>query len=560
MHWEERMKRIALAASLAVFASYGASAQTADQLVKGATDTSNVLNYGMGYNLQRFSPLTQINKDTAKNLVPVWNYSFADDRSEESQPLVYQGVIYVTTHNATMAVDAKTGKQIWKTKVEYPAETPRIVCCGIINRGAALFDGKVFRTTLDANVIALDAKSGKELWRQKAGDIKEGYSMTVAPLVADGVVLTGISGAEFGTRGFIDGWDPETGKHLWRTHTVPSPDEPGGETWKGDTWKLGGGSTWITGSYDPELNTVYWGVGNPGPFNSAVRPGDNLFTCSVLALEPKTGKVKWHYQFSPNNPFDYDSVAEMVLADMTVEGKPTKVLMDANRNGFFYVLDRTNGKLLAANPYVKVNWATGIDMKTGRPLETDVSKDARDGKKVTVYPSILGGKNWEPMSFSPQTGLAYANTLAFGGHYKTEPVTYKAGEWYLGMDLTDLWEWGDGPRGHLKAIDPLSGKTKWEAPSDIPRFSGVLSTAGGVVFSGQLTGEFEAFDADSGKKLWQFQTGSGIEGQPVTWQQDGVQYVAVASGYGGVYSLFSGDERLANVPPGGSLWVFAVKN
>ena len=555
------MKRIALVASLAIFAPFGVSAQTTDQLVKGATDTSNVLNYGMGYNLQRFSPLTQINKDNAKNLVPVWNYSFADDRSEESQPLVYQGVIYVTSHNATMAVDVKTGKQIWKTKVEYPAETPRIVCCGIINRGAAIHEGKLFRTTLDANVIALDAKTGKELWRQKAADIKEGYSMTVAPLVADGVVLTGISGAEFGTRGFIDGWDPATGKHLWRTHTIPTPDEPGGDTWKGDTWKLGGGSTWITGSYDPELNTVYWGIGNPGPFNSAVRPGDNLFTCAVLALEPKTGKIKWHYQFSPNNPFDYDSVAEMVLAELNIDGKPTKVLMDANRNGFFYVLDRTNGKLLAANPYVKVNWASGIDLKTGRPIETDVTKDAREGKKVTVYPSILGGKNWEPMSFNPQTGLAYANTLSFGGHYKTEPATYKAGEWYLGMDLTDLWDWpeGQGPRGHLKAIDPLTGKAKWEVPSAIPRFSGVLSTAGGVVFSGQLTGEFEAFDANDGKKLWQFQTGSGIEGQPVTWQQDGVQYVAVTSGYGGVYSLFSGDERLANVPAGGSLWVFAVK-
>lgn len=553
------MKRFAMAASLVMLASNFAYAQTTEQLVKGATDTSNVLNYGMGYNLQRFSTLNQINKDTVKNLVPVWNYSFNDDRSEESQPLVYQGVIYVTSHNATMAVDAKTGKQIWKSKIEYPAETPRIVCCGIINRGAALYDGKVFRTTLDANVIALDAKDGKELWRQKAADIKEGYSMTVAPLVADGVVITGISGAEFGTRGFIDGWDPATGKHLWRTHSIPSPDEPGGDTWKGDTWKLGGGSTWITGSYDPELNTVYWGIGNPGPFNSAVRPGDNLYTCSVLAMDPKTGKIKWHYQFSPNNPFDYDSVAEMVLADMNVEGKPTKVLMDANRNGFFYVLDRTNGKLLAANPYVKVNWATGIDMKTGKPIETDVSRDAREGKKVTVYPSILGGKNWEPMSFNPQTGLAYANTLAFGGRYKTEPVTFKQGEWYLGMDLTDLWEWGDGPRGHLKAIDPMTGKAKWEAPSDIPRFSGVLSTAGGVVFSGALTGEFEAFDADTGKKLWQFQTGSGIEGQPVTWQQDGVQYIAVTSGYGGVYSLFSGDERLAKVPPGGSLWVFAVK-
>ncbi|MBR0967587.1 methanol/ethanol family PQQ-dependent dehydrogenase [Bradyrhizobium diazoefficiens] len=553
------MKRFAMAASLVMLASTCANAQTTEQLVKGATDTSNVLNYGMGYNLQRFSTLNQINKDTVKNLVPVWNYSFNDDRSEESQPLVYQGVIYVTSHNATMAVDAKTGKQIWKSKIEYPAETPRIVCCGIINRGAALYDGKVIRTTLDANVIALDAKTGKELWRQKAADIKEGYSMTVAPLVADGVVITGISGAEFGTRGFIDGWDPATGKHLWRTHSIPSPDEPGGDTWKGDTWKLGGGSTWITGSYDPELNTVYWGIGNPGPFNSAVRPGDNLYTCSVLAMDPKTGKIKWHYQFSPNNPFDYDSVAEMVLADMNVEGKPTKVLMDANRNGFFYVLDRTNGKLLAANPYVKVNWATGVDMKTGRPIETDVAQGAREGKKVTVYPSILGGKNWEPMSFNPQTGLAYANTLAFGGRYKTEPVTFKQGEWYLGMDLSDLWEWGDGPRGHLKAIDPMTGKSKWEAPSDIPRFSGVLSTAGGVVFSGALTGEFEAFDADTGKKLWQFQTGSGIEGQPVTWQQDGVQYVAVTSGYGGVYSLFSGDERLAKVPPGGSLWVFAVK-
>ena len=553
------MNRFAFAACVILLTPFGASAQTADQLVKGATDTSNVLNYGMGYNLQRFSPLTQINRDNAKELVPVWNYSFADEHSEESQPLVYQGVIYVTTNNATMAIEAKTGKQIWKTKVEYPPETPRIVCCGIINRGAAIQDGKLFRTTLDANVIALDMKTGKELWRQKAADIKEGYSMTVAPLIADGVVLTGVSGAEFGTRDFIDGWEPATGKHLWRTYSVPSPDEPGGDTWKGDTWKLGGGSTWITGSYDPELKTVYWGIGNPGPFNAAGRPGDNLYTCSVVALDPQTGKIKWHYQFSPNNPFDYDSVAEMVLADINVDGKPTKVLMDANRNGFFYVLDRTNGKLLAANPYVKVNWATGIDMKSGRPIETDVTKDAREGKKVTVYPSILGGKNWEPMSFNPQTGLAYANTLLFGGHYKTVDATYKAGEWYVGMDLTDLWDWGTGPRGALKAIDPMTGKAKWEAPSDIPRFSGVLSTAGGVVFSGQLTGEFEAFDADSGKKLWQFQTGSGIEGQPVTWQQDGVQYVAVASGYGGVYSLFSGDERLAQVPAGGSLWVFAVK-
>ena len=545
---------------LAMFLIAGqANAQTGTDLAKGATDSGNVLNYGMGYNLQRYSPLTQIDKTTVKQLTPVWNYSFDDNRAEESQPIVYHGVLYITTNSATMAVDAKTGRQIWKTKVEYPPETPRIVCCGIINRGAALYNGRIFRTTLDANVIALDAKTGEEVWRQKAIDFKDGYSMTVAPLVADGVVLTGVSGAEFGTRDFIDGWDPDTGKHLWRTYTIPGAEEPGNETWPGDTWKLGGGSTWITGSFDPDLHTVFWGIGNPGPFNAGIRKGDNLYSCSVLAMDPKTGHIKWHYQFSPNNPFDYDSVAEMVLADMPVNGKPAKVLMNANRNGFFYVLDRTNGHLLAANPYVKVNWASGVDMKTGRPIETDVTTKARNGEQVTVWPSILGGKNWEPMSFDPKTGLAYANTLNFGGNYKAIPADYKAGEWYLGMDLSNLWVWPDGPRGILKAIDPITGKAKWEAPSDIPRFSGVLSTAGGVVFSGQLTGAFEAFDADTGKKLWQFQTGSGIEGQPVTWQQDGVQYVAVASGIGGVYSIFSGDERLAKVPAGGSLWVFALR-
>jgi alcohol dehydrogenase (cytochrome c) len=553
------MRGLLVAVALAALVPFGAQAQTAQELAKGATDTHDVLNYGMGYNLQRYSPLTQINTKTVAHLVPVWNYSYDDSHSEESQPLVYKGVLYVTTNSATMAIDAKTGHQIWKTAVTYPPETPRIVCCGIINRGPALYDGKVFRTTLDAHVEALDAQTGKVLWNEKAIDFKDGYSMTVAPLVADGVVITGISGAEFGTRDFIDGWDPDTGKHLWRTYTVAAPNEPGGNTWPGDTWKHGGGSTWITGSFDPALHTVYWGIGNPGPFNSAVRKGDNLYTCSVMALDPKTGKMKWYYQFSPNNPFDYDSVAEMVLADMKVHGKTTKVLMDANRNGFFYVLDRVNGKLLAANPYVTVNWASRVDMKTGRPVVTEVTDKAIAGDKVTIQPSILGGKNWEPMSYDPKTGLAYANTLNFGGHYKAIPATYKAGDWYVGMDLSDIWDWPQGARGYLKAIDPMTGKAKWEEPSDIPRFSGVLSTGGGVVFSGRLTGEFEAFDAETGKKLWQFQTGSGIEGQPVTWEQDGRQYVAVSSGIGGVYSLFSGDPRLKNVPAGGSLWVFALE-
>jgi alcohol dehydrogenase (cytochrome c) len=383
--------------------------------------------------------------------------------------------------------------------------------------------------------------------------------MTSAPLVADGVVITGLSGAEYGTRLFLDGWDPQTGAHLWRTYTIPGPGEPGHDTWAGDSWVHGGGSTWITGSFDPALHTVYWGIGNPGPFNASVRKGDNLYTNSILALDPKTGKIKWHFQFTPNDPFDYDSVAEMILADMNVDGRPTKVVMDANRNGFFYVLDRTDGKLLAANQYAHINWASKIDLESGRPVETDITKRARAGEKVTIYPSFVGTKNWEPMSFNPQTGIAYANTFDMGMHYKAIPVTYKAGEVYIGVDIpSDFWDFPNGPRGYLKAIDPLTGKSKWEAPSDIPRWSGVLATSGGVVFTGQLTGEFEAFDADTGKKLWSFQTGSGIEGQPISWEQDGVQYVAVSVGIGGVYAIYFGDQRLKSVPAGGSLWAFAL--
>jgi alcohol dehydrogenase (cytochrome c) len=552
------MKHLWIAAAIAAGLPLAVHAQSAADLNKGISNTHDILNYGMDYGQQRYSTLTQINKESVKHLIPVWNYSYDDSKSEESQPLIYNGIIYVTTNSATMAVDAKTGRQIWKTKIEYPPETLRVVCCGVINRGAAIYEGRLFRGTLDANVIALDVKTGKELWRSNAGDIKAGFTMTGAPLIADGILMTGISGAEFGTRDFIDGWDPATGKHLWRTYTIPEPSDPNGNTWPGDTWKLGGGSTWITGSFDPELHTVYWGVGNPGPFNATGRKGDNLYTCSVLAMEPKTGKIKWFYQFSPNNPYDYDSVAEMVLATIDVKGTPTKVLMDANRNGFFYVIDRTTGKLVAANPYVKVTWAAGIDMASGRPIDTEVSVKARKGEPTEIWPSILGGKNWEPMSFSQKTGLAYANTLNFGGNYKAVPAVYKQGDWYVGMDLSNPWVFPQGPRGFLKAIDPMTGKSKWEVPSDMPRFSGVLSTAGGVVFSGQLTGEFEAFDADTGAKLWHFQTGSGIEGMPVTWEQDGTQYVAVSVGYGGVYSLFSGDARLGGVPAGGSMWVFAV--
>jgi alcohol dehydrogenase (cytochrome c) len=399
-------------------------------------------------------------------------------------------------------------------------------------------------------------KTGKELWRSNVIDWKPGYSETGAPLVADGVVITGISGAEYGIRGFLDGWDPETGKHLWRTYTVAGPEDPNGKTWPGDTWKTGGGSTWIAGSFDPELHTVYWGTGNAGSWNPTQHPGDNLYTCSVLAIDPKTGQIKWHFQFTPNDPFDYDSVAEMILATINVDGKPTKVVMDTNRNGFFYVLDRTNGKLIAANQYAYQTWAKGIDPETGRPVPTEISDQAREGKEVDVFPHAMGTKNWSPAAYNPGTGLVYANTLLFGMHYKSVNVEYRPGLPFWGAEIAPIYK--DGPRGILKAIDPLTGRAKWEAPTAIPRFAGVLTTAGGLVFTGQLTGEFEAFDAENGNKLWQFKTGSGIEGQPITWRQDGVQYIAVSSGIGGVYALYGGDERLAKVPAGGSLWAFAL--
>lgn len=522
------------------------------------TGNSDVSHYGMGYDLKRFSPLTQVNTSSVKRLVPVWVTSTNNTRGDQAQPLVIDGVIYYTTHDASYAMDAVKGNVLWKTEAGYPAETPRSTCCGIVNRGFAASKGKLYRTTLDAQVQALDMKTGKQLWKSKSAEWKDGYSMTVAPLVANGVVITGISGGEYGIRGYIEGWDPDTGKQLWKRYTIPMGKEKGADTWPGDTGKNGGGPAWLTGSYDPELDLVYWGVGNGGPWSPEVRKGDNLYIGSVIAVRPKTGEIVWHYQFSPNDPYDYDGTNELVLADLNVDGKPTKALMQANRNGFFYVLDRTNGKLLKANPFVdKINWAERIDMASGRPVESELTKKMRRGETIEVWPSALGGKNWMHMAFNPGTGLAYANTLNLGMPYKTVPQQFKPGEWYVGIELGPFVT-PEGPHGFLRAIDPMTGKPKWQKPWDMPSFSSVLTTAGGLVFTGAMTGEFYALDANTGEELWSFKTGSGIVGQPVTWERNGVQYITVPSGVGGVYTLFSGDPRLAKVPPGGALYTFAL--
>jgi alcohol dehydrogenase (cytochrome c) len=555
------MRSTLLAALVSAAIPMTALAQTADELKNDDKTPGDVLTYGMGYSQHRFSPLTQINRQTVKRLVPAWSYSMADNRGLEGQALVKDGVVFLTDHEKTVAVDALTGREIWKTMVEYPPETTRVVCCGIVNRGAALFDGKLFRTTLDANVIALDAKTGKEVWRTKSSDPKDGYSMTVAPLVANGIVIAGVAGAEYGIRGYLEGFDAQTGKSLWRTYTIPEKGQPGSETWPGDTWKQGGGSTWITGSYDPDLDLVYWGTGNPAPWNPLNRKGDNLYTNSVLAFQPKTGKVVWHFQMTPGDPFDYDGVNEWILADLPVDGGTRKVVMHADRNGYLYVIERATGKLVAANAFVKVNWADGIDKETGRPVWSAETKAVVDkGEKQRIYPAVSGGKNWGPMAFDPTRRLLYINTNEWGMDYEPAPVeqvaNLKAGQPHYGVKFPAAFD--ADKRGLLRATDPLTGKAKWELPFKSPNIAGVLATAGGLVFTGMLTGEFIAVDADTGKIVWQFQTPSGIVGQPITWEKDGKQYVTVTSGIGGVYALKMGDPNVAKVPAGGSLWTFKL--
>lgn len=558
------MKRIdVIATLLALGVGMPALAQTDSDLKNAARTPDRILTYGMSYSEQRFSPLTEINPQTVNRLVPAWSYSLDSDKGEESQPLVMNRVMYITSHDKTVALDAITGKEIWRTPVVYPEETVKVVCCGIVNRGGALYNGRFYRTLLDGRVQALDAKTGKEIWVVRAGDTKEGIAMTGAPLIANGVVIVGVAGSEFSIRGYIDGYDPQTGRRLWRRYTIPRPGEAGADTWPDNARRAAGGSTWITGSYDPDLDLVYWGTGNPSPWNPLDRKGDNLYTDSILALRPKTGEIVWHYQTSPNDPFDHDNVNSLVLADLNAGGQMRKVVMQAARNGFFYVLDRATGKLLTANKYVKVTWADRVDMATGRPVWSESTKQILDHvAHVETWPFTAGGTNWFPMSFSPQTGLAYVNTFNIGEEYEPLPPG-QLGDLQPGdrsggntVKTKNIYPEGEA-RGYLKAVDPLTGQAKWQTGFKSPNYSGTLVTAGGLVFTGELTGEFIAVDANSGKVLWQFQTPSGIIGQPVTWEKDGEQYVTVTSGIGGVY-IRQPDPNLQHVPRGGSLWTFKL--
>jgi alcohol dehydrogenase (cytochrome c) len=560
------MKTLATASAVLMLAAGAAGAQTLDELKNDgrsndAATSDNVLTYGMGYHQQRYSPLNQINAKTVKRLVPVWSVSLDNNWGEQAQPIVYNGVMYVTNARHTVAIDVASGKQLWRHTLDWPADTPRVVCCGVSNKGAAIYNGRVYRTTLDAHLMALDAKTGKELWKSKVAEWKDGYSLTVAPLIANGVLITGISGAEFGVRGFIDGWDPETGKQLWRRYTIPARGEKGNETWPQDNnaWEMGGGSAWITGSYDPQLDLMYWGIGNPAPWASQSRPGDNLYTSSVLALRPKTGEIAWHYQFTPNDAYDYDACWELILAELKVAGKPRKVVMQLNRNGFLYVLDRATGELLSAKAYEKVNWASHVDLKTGRPVETEIAKNIREMKATEHWPSTRGAKNWQHAAFNPNTGLLYAATFHEGRMYKhLETKPYERGQRYMYIENLPLPRAAGEPIAHIDAIDPLTGEKKWRVPlTDFQIWSAMLAS-GELLFTGKETGEFIALDAATGKQLWQFQTSSGINAMPITYTFKGRQYVTVLSGIGGLYWNINRENLKDKVAPGGSVWTFAL--
>ena len=564
-------------AVIALSAPAIAEGPSMEQLVNDAESTGDVLTYGMGPWQQRFSPLAAINTENVAKMVPAFASSLGGEkqRGQESQPIVYDGVIYVTgSYSRLFAFDARTGEKLW----EYNHRLPDGImpCCDVVNRGAAIHGDKVIFATLDAHLVALNRKTGKVIWNKTTADYKAGYSATAAPIIVKNMVITGNSGGEFGAVGAVSARDVNTGELIWNRpviegHMGTLKGQDAGvtgktnATWEGDMWKTGGGATWLGGTYDPETNLVFFGTGNPAPWNSHLRPGDNLYTASTLAIDADTGAIKWHYQTTPNDGWDFDGVNEFIPFDGTFNGKKRKMGAKADRNGYFYILDRTDGELLNATPFVmQPNWASKIDLKTGRPVYTAENRPGpadgtEKGKVAFSTPSFLGGKNWMPMAYSPDTEMFYVPSNDWGMEIWNEPIAYKKGAAYLGAGFT-IKAISDDHIGALRAIDPKTGKIMWEYKNAAPLWGGVLTTRGNLVFTGTPEGYLKAFDAKTGEELWKFQTGSGVVGSPVTWEMDGEQYVAVMSGWGGAVPLWGGEvaKTFKEISQGGSLWVFKI--
>ncbi len=526
------------------FATTAVAQAPYERILNAADEPENWLTYNGGYMSQRHSLLDQINPDNVSTLELKWVLQNQVFGAWQSNPLIVDGIMYVTERpNSVMAVDAVTGRVFWKFR-HTPVEGARI-CCGANNRGVAVLDDKVYMGTLDARLIALDRVNGQPLWNVEVGDVDQSYSVTMAPLAVKDKIMVGVGGGEFGIRGYVAAFDAETGELAWKTYTIPGPGEANHDSWEGDDWEHGGAPVWITGSFDPELNLTYWGVGNPGPdWNAGQRPGDNLYSDSAIALDADTGELKWHFQFTPNDGYDYDSVQVPVLADINFRGMPKKVMMWANRNGYFYVLDRVTGEFLEGKPFVTVNWSSGLD-ENGRPIPTPQPEG------MPTYPGNQGGTNWYPPSFSPNTGLFYFSAWEnYATIYRAEESEYIPGRAFLGGGFSVLAPAPGAPTigigrtnpinnwtnevgfASLKAMDPQTGEAVWSYNQFDVSDSGMLTTASDLLFTGGREGYFHAIDARSGELIWNVNLGGQIVMAPVTYMVDGVQYVSLISGNG----------------------------
>jgi alcohol dehydrogenase (cytochrome c) len=500
-----------------------------DRILKANQEPHNWLTYGGSLASSRHSELAQITPENVKDVELKWVFQSRSLEKHEATPLVVDGVMYtIQSPNDVVALNAATGKTIWT--FPYKPDPAGRNCCGRLTRGLAILGDTLFMGTLDARIIAIDAKAGKEIWNVSGADPTQAYSFTHAPLVVKDKVIVGTAGGEFGVRGFIAAWDVKTGKEVWRFNTIPGPGEPGNDTWSGDSWKNGGAPIWVTGSYDPELNLTYWGTGNPGPdWDGRARLGDNLYSCSVIAINADTGKLVWHYQFSPHNEFDWDATQTPVLADIEWQGRVRKVMLFANRNGYFYVLDRITGEFMKGQPFVKTNWATGFDAK-GRPTPAPGIVPTQEG--TLVYPGNQGGTNWYPPSYSPKTGLFYVPTWENTSTtyvIAAEPPKFEPGKTFAGMFPRNTR--GGDDYSVVRAIDPRTGEKKWDYRLSVPSTeAGILTTASNVLFSGSRDGSFYALDARDGKLLWQTNLGPSVAAGPMTFTVNGKQYVSIQVG------------------------------